>query len=90
MKELNLSKLASTKLEQKEMAAIQGGQVTCSAKCGTDYNAGATKLIHDAREKNPPPPTNQPTPQPTDPDKLKSDTIANDSIIGTGPLQPQN
>jgi hypothetical protein len=47
MKKINLSKLALLKLEKKEMEMVKGQG--CSAKCGTDYHAGATNVTKDIR-----------------------------------------
>lgn len=44
---INLSKLALLKLEKKEMEMVKGQG--CSAKCGTDYHAGATNVTKDIR-----------------------------------------
>lgn len=47
MKKMNLLKLTSLKLKEKEMDSLKGGG--CTAKCGSDYRAGAQKVTEDIK-----------------------------------------
>lgn len=47
MKKMNLFKLTSLKLKKKEMDSLKGGG--CTAKCGSDYRAGAQKVTEDIK-----------------------------------------
>ena len=52
MKKLNLLKISAEELNSKQMESVVGGGVSCSAKCGTDYNAGANKMLSVLRDNN--------------------------------------